>query len=225
MYKRLEMIQSLIPKGCILADIGTDHAQLPILVVKEGRCDKVYACDEKVGPLSIAKENIQKENLEDKIITILSDGFSFVPEDANCAVIAGMGFYTARDILENAINRLSSFQEIIVQINLDIYLMRKWISDHHFNINEEVIVSERNKDYEIIRFNTKNHAPLTKEEMFLGPILMKKNSQDILDFYTRRKNKLEKILALKSKDDEGYQFMHDEYTVLTNVLNTYEKNK
>lgn len=49
MYKRLETIATMVPKDCILADIGTDHAQLPIMLVKNGVCKKVYACDAKKG--------------------------------------------------------------------------------------------------------------------------------------------------------------------------------
>ena len=59
MYKRLETILSFVEQGAFVADIGTDHAQLPILLVERNICNKVYACDEKKGPLSIAKENIK----------------------------------------------------------------------------------------------------------------------------------------------------------------------
>ena len=55
MYKRLETIATMVPKGCILADIGTDHAQLPIMLVKNGVCEKIYACDEKKRTISYRK--------------------------------------------------------------------------------------------------------------------------------------------------------------------------
>ena len=112
MNQRLKAISALVPSGTILADIGTDHGYLPIDLVKRGICPKAYACD-----------------VAGKVFAILSDGFNQVPEDADCAVIAGMGWYTAQAILERAEERLPSFRRIIVQVNGDTDLLRKWISD------------------------------------------------------------------------------------------------
>ena len=39
--RRLEKIASMVQKGMITADIGTDHAFLPIMLVQEGICEKV----------------------------------------------------------------------------------------------------------------------------------------------------------------------------------------
>ena len=90
----------MVKQGMILSDIGTDHAFLPIMLVKDGTVPKAYACDITEGPLSIAKKNIAHEGLNDRIQPILSDGFTHVPYDVQCAVIAGMGCDTIISILE-----------------------------------------------------------------------------------------------------------------------------
>ena len=220
MYKRLETIASMIPQDCILADIGTDHAQLPIMLVKNGICKKVYACDAKKGPLTIAKENITNENLSDEIETILSDGFSSIPMDINVAVIAGMGFYTAEMILENASKRLHLLDQILVQINLDSPLMRRWISNNHYKILDEKYISERDKDYEIISFTPKEYLDsLTEEEIYLGPILMQQKTEDILSYYKKKEEKLSKLLSLKKKDDSSYEEYLKQYNILKEYFN------
>ena len=86
----------MIDKGMVVADIGTDHAFLPVMLVRDGISDHVYACDVAKGPLQAAKENIAHFQLTDKITTILTDGLRDVPSDVNCIVIAGMGFVTAK---------------------------------------------------------------------------------------------------------------------------------
>ncbi len=220
MYKRLETILSFVEKGAIVADIGTDHAQLPILLVERNICNKVYACDEKKGPLSIAEENIKSNGLSDKIETILSDGFAHIPMDIDMAVIAGMGYYTAKMILENAQNRLYLLNKIIVQINVDSHLMRNWINENHYTILEEKYVNERNKDYEIISFTTQIEGKeLSEEEIYLGPKLMKEKSEEILAYYLKKEDKISSLLKLKKKQDEAYKELLREY----NILHEYNK--
>ena len=220
MYKRLETILSFVEQGAIVADIGTDHAQLPILLVERNICNKVYACDEKKGPLSIAKENIKSKGLSDKIETILSDGFAHIPMDIDMAVIAGMGYYTAKMILENAQNRLHLLDKIIVQINVDSHLMRNWINENHYTILEEKYVNERNKDYEIISFTTQIEGKeLSEEEIYLGPKLMKEKSEEILAYYLKKEDKISSLLKLKTKQDEAYNELLREY----NILHEYNK--
>ena len=220
MYKRLETILSFVEKGAIVADIGTDHAQLPILLVERNICNKVYACDEKKGPLSIAEENINNKGLSDKIETILSDGFAHIPMDIDMAVIAGMGYYTAKMILENAQNRLHLLNKIIVQINVDSHLMRNWINENHYTILEEKYVNERNKDYEIISFTTQVEGKeLSEEEIYLGPKLMKEKSEEILAYYLKKEDKISSLLKLKKKQDEAYKELLRQY----NILHEYNK--
>ena len=61
---RLMMITKQIPQCNILADIGTDHAFIPIYAVKHEICAKALAADLREGPLNIAHDNIKKHKLE-----------------------------------------------------------------------------------------------------------------------------------------------------------------
>ena len=97
--QRMIEIAKMVKTGMVVADIGTDHAFLPIYLVQKGISPHVYACDVREGPLAIAARNIASYGFDDRIEIILSDGFEKVPEDAETAVIAGMGFFTAKKIL------------------------------------------------------------------------------------------------------------------------------
>ena len=60
--------------------------------------------DLRVGPLSKARDNIHEYGLDDKIRTVLSDGFeAYEPRMGDTAVIAGMGGELIIDILANAL--------------------------------------------------------------------------------------------------------------------------
>ena len=192
---RIQSIASMVKQGMILADIGTDHAFLPIMLIKQGIRPKAYACDITKGPLSIAKTNIARENLEDRIIPVCSDGFEHVPQDAQCAVIAGMGCDTIISILERGMDHIMKMEQIIVEANNDPEKMRRWISDHGFTIEDERVVHERRHDYVIISFNTAKHAPYSEEDVILGPVLKKRNEQAFQDYCTHQVEKLTMILS------------------------------
>ncbi|MCI2153120.1 MAG: class I SAM-dependent methyltransferase [Solobacterium sp.] len=201
MNQRLKAISALVPSGTILADIGTDHGYLPIDLVKRGICPKAYACDVAEGPLSAAKTNIASEHLEGKVFAILSDGFNQVPEDADCAVIAGMGWYTAQAILERAEERLPSFRRIIVQVNGDTDLLRKWISDRRKTIHEECMVNDRGKVYTAVSFSMQEHAPYADREILLGPCLLNERSPLFLEDCQKQAELLSMILSKRPEDE------------------------
>ena len=203
----------MVPDGCIAADIGTDHAQLPAALVKRGVCRRAYAADIAEGPLQTARTNLSREGLLDRVVPILSDGFEHIPADTDCAVIAGMGFFTAARILEAAEDRLPAMKRIIVQVNNEAVRMRRWISEHGWEIVDERYVHERGKDYEAIAFRTVAHIPYTEQQIRLGPCLMEQKGTEWLDYLHRQYDKAKRINALRrecaqSADEDLVQTEH-----------------
>jgi len=108
----------------VLADIGTDHAYLPIEAIKRGICERAIACDVAEGPLKAAAKNVQAAALDiedsapnmnnaaldtrevalcEKIETRLGDGLRVLhPGEADCIVIAGMGGMNICEILASS---------------------------------------------------------------------------------------------------------------------------
>ena len=67
--KRLCTVAQYVRNGAIVADIGTDHAYLPIYLALEGKITRAVASDINEGPLKSAKENIKKHSLDHIIDT------------------------------------------------------------------------------------------------------------------------------------------------------------
>ena len=74
--KRLRAVADLVTAGYQVADIGTDHAYIPIFLTETGKTDYAVAMDVNKGPLRKAQENICAYKMEEQIETRLSDGFS-----------------------------------------------------------------------------------------------------------------------------------------------------
>ena len=88
---RLFEVAQMIGSCRLLADVGTDHAHLPVFMIQNGQCSRAFACDVNEGPLLRAKSAVEKYGLSDCIDLIRSDGLHVVPEEYDALVIAGMG--------------------------------------------------------------------------------------------------------------------------------------
>ena len=98
--ERLKKCGAMVEKGSKIADVGTDHAYLPIYLIKEKKATHAIACDLREGPLENAKKNIKKFGLEEKIETRLSNGLENIKEnEADEVIIAGMGGILISEIL------------------------------------------------------------------------------------------------------------------------------
>ena len=148
---RLALIASLVPHGTIVADIGTDHAYIPMFLVNSGIASYAIAADKHMGPLRIAEENIKFYGCEDKVKILQSDGFlAFIPGQINTAIIAGMGGILIAEILEAGKEIAKSLDYLILQPMTAQLELRKYLIENGYTITEEHVTREKDKFYYVI---------------------------------------------------------------------------
>ncbi len=100
--KRLALVGEHVPTGAFLADIGSDHAYLPVALMLKDKIEFAVAGEVVKGPYESAKKQVQKNGLEKRIVVRLANGLDAIePTDQiNAITIAGMGGALIRDILE-----------------------------------------------------------------------------------------------------------------------------
>jgi tRNA A22 N-methylase len=79
--KRLSAVAALVRQGSRLADIGTDHAYLPVHLVQSGVCPSAIASDIGAGPLDAARRTVTENGLTSEIALRLGDGLAI---DSRC---------------------------------------------------------------------------------------------------------------------------------------------
>ena len=179
--RRLSMIASMVRRCHSVADIGSDHAYIPCALVLNNQCAFAIAADIAKGPLEQAINNIEKYELNDKVIPVLSDGLINV-EPTDCIVIAGMGVITAIEIMEAQLDKIKMAKQVVVQVNKDPMTLRHWINNHHFTIDDEACIYE-DHDYVAISFNAHSSSTYTSQQCYLGPILQSKNDDNVRLYY------------------------------------------
>ena len=198
--QRLEAISSLVPNNSKVIDIGCDHGLLDIYLYQRKISLKVIASDVNENALNNAKENIKKNNLEKYIETRLGNGLETLTDedDINTIVISGMGAHTIISILKNNIKKLIKIDTIIVQSNTKIELLRKEIVKLNYIIADELLIEDNKKIYTIIKF-IKGKKKYSQKELYLGPILLKKNTELFQKNNIKELEKLNTLLKLMPK--------------------------
>ena len=164
--KRLQAVATLVDINSRVIDVGCDHAYLDIYLTLNNE-NKCIATDINKNALEMAKKNIKKYNLENKIETKLTNGLRDVKvKKSDNIVISGMGTFTILDILET--NKLSDI--LIISSNNNIDILRKEVIDLGYHIDSEIFLIDKGKPYIIIKF-IKGTKKYTKLDIFLGPIL------------------------------------------------------
>jgi len=193
----LDFCRSLHTPGCgVLADIGTDHAYLPIAALQHGICNRAIACDLHPGPLSIANGNIRDAGLTGKIETRLGDGLApLLPGESDCIVIAGMGGMRIKGIILDGAEQARTARRLILQPQHDTVLLRKFLHYAGFEIEDERLVREdvsgKEHFYIVLAARyTQKITTWTEREYFLGKFLIEEAGDNFSAYLACERKKI-----------------------------------
>lgn len=145
---RLKMLSDMVDDGAVVADIGTDHAYLPLYLIATGKCPSAVASDLREGPLMNAVANAAALSLSSRIDLRISDGLAAIsPDDADCFIFAGMGGNLIVDILSKADWIKNPYKSYIFQPMTHAELVRAYLLSMGFYITEENACFDECKPY------------------------------------------------------------------------------
>ncbi len=149
--QRLALVASLVRKNTTIADIGTDHAYLPVWLVQTGKCKGAIACDIHSGPLEAARKTIAQFDVGERIQTRLCNGLDDVHADeVEDIIIAGMGGTLICDILSRAPWVKDEKIHLVLQPMTAQTELRAYLCREGFRILREDLAKEGNKLYLVI---------------------------------------------------------------------------
>lgn len=173
MNLRLNTLADMVDPDSRIADIGTDHAYLPIELVKNGKIQYAIASDIAEGPLENAKTDIAEAGLSRQIETRLGGGLATVThaDRIDTVVIAGMGGKLMVNILADAWQNDYCFKTLVLEPNIGEAGVREWLMTHNYQVVQEKLIAEAGHTYELIKARLTNEKhDLTEKEIFLGPL-------------------------------------------------------
>lgn len=148
---RLALCASMVRNGTALADVGTDHAHLPIDLALREKIKSAVASDVRPGPLQAAEKNVARYGVSGLVSLRLSDGLDrILPGEADDIVIAGMGGELIMKIIGRACWLKDTEKHLILQPMTSEAELRVFLAQEGFSILREEAVLEGNHVYTVI---------------------------------------------------------------------------
>ncbi len=204
---RLQAVHDLI-RAEKHADIGTDHAYLPLQLLRGGRVQHCIATEKTAGPYQKALESIRKvgmhNTLEQSLELRLGNGLApLKPREVSSVSITGMGSKTILNILEGSPAQLLALEHLVLQPNDSALPLRIWAKQAGFWVAEECL-PRGFWSYPVIKLE-RNPAPdpayLGLPEgiaLYCGPILLRRRDPELLANLELQKRRLEPLLDTKN---------------------------
>lgn len=204
--RRLEAVVSFVKKGEKVADIGSDHALVPISLFNRGIISEAVAIDNKPGPFKTMKASIEEAGLSESIRPSLSDGIEDIDTDTDTLILAGMGGLLIASILEKDIAKLSQIKAMIIDAHREYPYLISYLAEKNYKIVDSLFLFDKGKPYCVTRFE-KSETPVfyTEEECFFGPLELTKKAPEWREHFTNvlkiDQGLLEKSLPQKKREE------------------------
>lgn len=150
--ERMKHVLMLVSSHKAVADVGCDHGYMAIELIRSGKVGRVIAMDIHEGPLARARANLTAYGLCDEIETRRSDGMEALCRgEVQGVICAGMGGKTICGIMERSRLLVRELDELVLQPQSELHIVRGYLRENGFLIAAEDMVSEDGKFYPMMR--------------------------------------------------------------------------
>ena len=177
---RLSLCADFVRVGAKLADVGTDHAYLPVHLALSGKIASAIAADINADPLSRGKQTIDKYDVSHLVSTRLSDGLkAFDADEVTDIVIAGMGADTIISIISNALWLKDNSKRLILQPMTKSERVITYLYDNGFEIQDQKCCIAEGKPYTVLCVRYTGHSsPCTEYFSYTGKLSPEQYAED-----------------------------------------------
>lgn len=208
-------------KGNKIADIGTDHAYIPIYLIENNLAEYIIAGDVRQGPVDIARANVEKYNLSDKIDVRLGSGLSVIKKgEVDTIIIAGMGGQLISEILNADIEKARKCNLVLQPMNAQ-YELRKYLISNGFSITDEDIAIEGFKVYNVMNVINKSQKKFDNDIEYHLPKYLK-NHKYYKDLYNKKHREFTKVIIGLENSKDIDKAKLDKYKYWLKELKKYE---
>lgn len=192
---RLSAAAEFVRENSVVADIGTDHAFLPISLILSGKTRFAVASDVNRGPLERARAGAEKFGVTDRMHFALSDGldgFDAEKYGVTDIVICGMGGELIEKIVRASDYTKKSGVRLVLQPMTFAPELRFFLISNGYNILNEKLCTAAGRIYTVISAEYDGiKREYTESELLLGKKNIENRDKLLPEYAEKLKNKLE----------------------------------
>lgn len=175
MSSRLEMIASFVTQGRGVADIGTDHAILPIILRHRGYKGYIVAGDINEGPLKKAERGLLEAEIDDVELKLCNGLEGIDGSRVDIIVVAGMGGDTITGILDRGLYDMPEWADrsdykLILHPVTKPEILRYWLVNNGFRISGENYIEDNGILCQIICAEPGESEKYMDSELYVGKL-------------------------------------------------------
>jgi tRNA (adenine22-N1)-methyltransferase len=200
--KRLLGLCSYVDKGAVIADVGSDHAQVPLYLFEQGIISKAEAIENKQGPFGRMSQAIAASPYASATHCSYSEGLSDLDSDVDTVILAGMGGSLVLKILQEYPQKLQAIKTIIVDAHTDQRMVREGLSKLSYSLQDEDFIVDGKIPYNLMKWAKSPVPPIYSEaELSYGPINLLKWTELFQDSLIAEKTAATVILEIPGIDE------------------------
>lgn len=150
---RLALAASFVREDAVVADIGTDHAYLPIYLLLTKKSRAAIAADINEGPLERARINCEKYGVSKSITLCLANGLQGLPleeKEVTDIVICGMGGELIASIIDASDYTKKRGVRLILQPMSQHARLREYLCENGFRTVDGTMARAQDRLYQCI---------------------------------------------------------------------------
>ncbi len=203
--KRLSIAASFAKGSYCLADVGSDHALLPLFLLQKGWISYAQAIENKKGPFERMRQAIASSPCASKVECSFSSGLSALSPKADAVAILGMCGRLVEQILREGKDRLPALDRLILDAHRDLPFLRENLQSLGLTLLDEALLEEGGIYYDVMLLKPGVGEPINQLDIRFGPILRKKRGEVYLAYLEKEEQKclahLKKPLSEKRRKE------------------------
>ena len=146
--ERLQLVADFLDPCECFADIGTDHAYLPVWVLQNGKARYAVAADINPNPLKNARNTLAQYGFAEQIELRLSDGLqNIAPWEVGAVAVAGMGGNQIADMIAGTPWLQNAEIQLVLQPMTHFEDVRRALRENGFCVLREETVADGERVY------------------------------------------------------------------------------
>lgn len=149
--ERLQLVADCLEPCECFADIGTDHAYLPVWMLQNGRARYAIAADINPNPLKNARNTLAQYGFAEQIELRLSDGLQNIDAwEVGAIAVAGMGGNQIADMIASTPWLQKEEIQLVLQPMTHFEDVRRALRENGFSVLREETVAEGERVYLVL---------------------------------------------------------------------------